>query len=91
MEQAERPLQWDDLSVPGVLRAADDIGIYVIASEPSETYRVGYFPSPGPEVEWASGLPTLDDAKRESPQSRSLQETGVALTASRPMNPPHAW
>ncbi len=49
------PLQWDDLSVPGVLRAADDIGIYVIASEPSETYRVGYFPSPGPEVEWASG------------------------------------
>ncbi len=64
------PLQWDDMSVPGVLRAADDIGIYVIALEPNETYRVGYFPSPGPEVEWASGLATLDDAKREAESCR---------------------
>ncbi len=64
------PLQWDDLSVPGVLRAADDIGIYVITPEDAGTYRVGYFPGPGPVVEWASGLSTLDDAKREAEACR---------------------
>jgi hypothetical protein len=65
------PLRWDGSTMPGILRAGDDIGLYIIEPLPAGqrgvagTYRVGYFPGPGPEADWASGLASLDDAKRD--------------------------
>ena len=63
-------LTWEGPDDRGVLRAHDDRGLYVIAKEPAGTFRIGYFPSPGPECEWASGLDSLEEAKREAEACR---------------------
>jgi hypothetical protein len=46
---------------PGVRRAYDDFALYVIHTEPAG-FTVGYYPSPGPECEWRTGLRTLEEA-----------------------------
>jgi hypothetical protein len=53
----------DDLAArPGVRRAYDDFAGYIIYTDDSGRFAVGYFPSPGPEAVWRTRLQTLDEA-----------------------------
>jgi hypothetical protein len=56
-------LIWEGSDDGGVLRAYDDHALYVIARDDSGGFRVGYFPSPGPECPWAGPLATLAEAQ----------------------------
>jgi hypothetical protein len=46
-------------------RAYDDRAMYVIAAS-GGGFDVGYFPGPGPEVSWRTGLASLEAAQAEA-------------------------
>jgi hypothetical protein len=56
-------LTWEGPDDRGVHRAYDDHALYVIALEDSGGFQVGFFPSPGPECQWASPFATLIEAQ----------------------------
>jgi hypothetical protein len=57
-------LVWGRAEKNGTLRAFDDCAAYIIRrSQQGDGYDVSYLPAPGPEVDWAHGLTSLDEAK----------------------------
>jgi hypothetical protein len=55
-------LEWVGPDEGGVFRAYDDFALYVIWRDDSNHFRVGFFPSPGPECPWDDSLGTIDEA-----------------------------
>ena len=55
-------LEWVGPDEGGVLRAYDDLAMYVISRDRSGRFRVGFFPAPGPECPWDDSLETIDEA-----------------------------
>lgn len=56
-------LEWRGPDESGVLRAWDNFALYVISLDEFARYRVGYFPSPGPECSWSESHGTIEEAK----------------------------
>jgi hypothetical protein len=75
-------LKWAEPDARGMRRAHDECALYVISPGDDGGYRVGYFPSPGPECPWKAGLPTVEDAMAEAERC-AAHTASLATRASR--------